>query len=405
MSNLSDATHAYRGYRLQALYTLFRVFETGSAANLIFQPEGEEDLSICDTANNLIEVVQVKSYGSTLTLSDFKPDKKDTFFYRIAKLSKAHSGLSITIASFGTVGPELRQALAIDGPDRQQVAHKLSEHGYLPEAEAQALLGKIQLTRVDEAALTQSVYSTLRNSLAGVDAEAAFDLLHYWLFICSERKTKLTQQDVIDRVNRVGKFTAERAAHHGQWFTTIVPIEDHALTDEARQELTDEFYRGISTHYDHILADLDVVRPTKLEKLAEAFESTRVVIVHGASGQGKTTLALRYLREYFPSQWRFQVKLIENKQHALSIATALVGQADAIDFSVVVYLDVSASDRDWPDLVKQLAVHPNIQVLVTIREEDFNRASFTGAAMRFSAVDLTFDETEARELYQALGQR
>ena len=59
MPNLSDATHAYRGYRRQALYTLFRVLESGNAANLIFQPEGKEDLSIFDTANNLIEVVQV----------------------------------------------------------------------------------------------------------------------------------------------------------------------------------------------------------------------------------------------------------------------------------------------------------------------------------------------------------
>jgi hypothetical protein len=185
-------------------------------------------------------------------------------------------------------------------------------------------------------------------------------LLHYWLFICSERKTKITRQDVIDRVNRVGKFAAERGEHNSQWFTTIAPLEDHVLTDEARRELTNEFYLGISTRYDHILADLDVVRSAKLAKIAEAFETTRVVIVHGASGQGKTTLALRYLREYFPSQWRFQVKLIEDKQHALGIATVLVGQADAIDIPVVVYLDVSARDRDWPDLVKQLAVHRNI---------------------------------------------
>ena len=122
-----------------------------------------------------------------------------------------------------------------------------------------------------------------------------------------------------------------------------------SLTRHARNSLN-EFFLGISTHYDHILADLDVVRSTKLEKIAEAFESTRVVIVHGASGQGKTTLALRYLREYFPSQWRFQVKLIENKQHALSVAAAIVGHADAIDIPMAVYLDVSASDRSGPTL-------------------------------------------------------
>jgi len=42
----SDATPAYRGYRLQALYVLWRILESNSSENLIFQPEGYEDLSI-----------------------------------------------------------------------------------------------------------------------------------------------------------------------------------------------------------------------------------------------------------------------------------------------------------------------------------------------------------------------
>src|SRR5215213_641237 len=108
MPNSSDATHAYRGYRRQALYALSRIFE--SSTDLVFQPEGEEDLSIFDSANNLIEVVQVKSYGVNLTLSNFKPDKKDSFFYRVAKLLTSTPSLNIKIASYGTVGPELFQA-------------------------------------------------------------------------------------------------------------------------------------------------------------------------------------------------------------------------------------------------------------------------------------------------------
>ncbi len=77
---------------------------------MIFQPEGAEDLSIYDSANNLLEVVQVKSYGSNLTLSDFKPEKKDSFFYRVAILLTTTPGMRITIASFGTLGPELDHA-------------------------------------------------------------------------------------------------------------------------------------------------------------------------------------------------------------------------------------------------------------------------------------------------------
>lgn len=403
MPNSSDATHAYRGYRRQALYALSRIFE--SSADLVFQPEGEEDLSIFDSANNLIEVVQVKSYGDNLTLSDFKPDKKDSFFYRVAKLLTSTPSLSIKIASYGAVGPELVQALTADGTVRQRVAHKLSGYDLLPEDEARTLFGTIQTALVDEASLTRSVYASLESSVAGADPEAAFELLHYWLFICSERKTKITRQDVIDRVLRVGKFASERAEYHHQWFTTIVPIEDRGLDEQAQAELAEEFYLGVATKYDHVLANLDVVRSTKLEEVERKFETTRVVIVHGASGQGKTTLAYRYLHEYFPSQWRFQVKLIENRQHALRIATALVGQADAIDIPIAIYLDVSASDKDWPELVKQLASHQNIRLLITIREEDFQRASISGASVRFADVSLTFEEPEASELYQALAHR
>ena len=65
----------------------------------------------------------------------------------------------------------------------------------------------------------------------------------------------------------------------------------------------------------------------EIVKIAAKFQSARVVIVHGASGQGKTTLAYRYLREYFPEKWRFQVKAVEGRQHALSLARALSGQA------------------------------------------------------------------------------
>jgi hypothetical protein len=84
----SDATHAYRGYRLQALYALYRIFTAGEGANFIFQPEGEEDLSVLDSSDNLLEVNQVKSYSDKLGLSDFKPDKKDSFFYRVTNSSR-----------------------------------------------------------------------------------------------------------------------------------------------------------------------------------------------------------------------------------------------------------------------------------------------------------------------------
>lgn len=404
MTNSSDATATYRGYRRQALYALFRIFEGGNADH-VFQPEGAEDLVIFDDAGNLIEVIQVKSYGSNLTLSDFKPKKKDSFFYRVAALLGNNPDVHIVIASFGELGTELKQAFAIDSKEREIVARKLSGEGFISEANARALLGKIRFVPVDESHIKNKVISALKSTLPLVDAGVAFELLQFWLFQCSEQKTKISRQHLIDQVNRVGKFVFERAEHHNQWFTTIAPIVEHDLDDQVREELEDEFYQGVSTRYDHILADFDIVRPAKLAEIARKFQVARVVIIHGASGQGKTTLAYRYLHEHFPNEWRFQVKRVANTQHALSIATALLGHADALCMPMAVYLDVKASDRDWTELVQQLATHRNIQILVTVREEDFRRASISRATISFEEIHLTFEEDEASLLYEVLVQR
>jgi hypothetical protein len=120
---ISDATHTYRGYRLQALYGLFQILKGGEAENpLIFQPEGTEDLSIFDTAGNLLEVSQVKSYSANLTLSDFKPDKRNSFFHRAARLLKQLPNLKITIVSFGPIGPQLHKAIKTEGKERDEIA-------------------------------------------------------------------------------------------------------------------------------------------------------------------------------------------------------------------------------------------------------------------------------------------
>src|SRR3954469_25533848 len=103
----SDATPAYRGYRLQALYILWRILESEDSAYLIFQPEGHEDLAIYNSNEVLLEAVQVKAYKEGLVLSSLLPPKpkpgslpkRDSFFYRAASLLKTNPQLEISIVS------------------------------------------------------------------------------------------------------------------------------------------------------------------------------------------------------------------------------------------------------------------------------------------------------------------
>jgi hypothetical protein len=85
----TDATHAYRGYRLQALYTLHQILHTQENNKLIFQPEGNEDLSVYDENLNLLEEIQIKAYSAPLTLSNFEPSKPLSFFNRMVPQVKS----------------------------------------------------------------------------------------------------------------------------------------------------------------------------------------------------------------------------------------------------------------------------------------------------------------------------
>lgn len=161
MTLLFDVSHTYRGYRLQALYTLFRLLEPKDDATLVFQPEGKEDLAIFDSGDNLLEVIQVKAHLSDdLVLSSFAPHKRDSFFYRTASLLKSWPLLKIGIASFGKIGPEMLQAFESDGVERKRLSEKLAGYGYLSEADAEGLLAKIQIVSLEEAIL-KNVYMTL----------------------------------------------------------------------------------------------------------------------------------------------------------------------------------------------------------------------------------------------------
>ena len=390
------APAAYRGYRLQALYTLKRILASGSNKTLVFHLEGKEDLDI-EEDGQLLEAIQVKSYDN-LVLSDLSPDKPYSFFRRALDLLRSTNPPQIKLVNFGSIGEEMRLAWEGGGEFKERIADKLRDYGYIKE-DIQSLFENIELIELADEYAEAEVYDQLQRLLTGIDPFNAFDLLHYWLYIQSEKRSIVTYSDLIAKVQNVGKFLSERFHHHQEWFTSIQAVEDLPIDDKEKLSLRAEFYRGVSARHEHILAGLDFRREQKMAEIAEGFSRENVVIVHAASGQGKTTLAYRYLHEAYPSQWRFSIQLVENRQHALRIATALAGHANAVQAPMVVFIDVSPRDADWPELVKQLANHPYLQILVAIREEDFRRANISNA-FEYVPVDLSFSIGEASLIYE-----
>lgn len=395
-NNSYSAEATFRGFRGQTLYILSRIIKDDQK-KYTYRPEGLEDLDIC-FENELKELIQVKFYSSDLTLSDLKPEKDSSFLRRSVERFKCGLKPETNLVSFGPIGYELVNAFNSDGDARKKIKSKLRKKGY-DDDELDLIFENIKILKVDENELKEEVINYLKTNHTGLDPDNAFNLLMNWIYQLSEKAEIINKLDLVDRLYNVVDFLSERLSflkEFGHTVKTISPIEK----TKNFKELEEEFYKGISARYEHILADLDVKRPDKLYEIKKKIEKNNIVIIHGASGQGKSALAYRFLHESYPKTLTYQI--ISKDRDALAIISTLHAISKSIDDNIAIYIDVEPGDTVWPEIVKELYRFPKFHVFVSIREEDWTRSTLSGADLIPSEVELTLNKEEAEHIYDNL---
>jgi hypothetical protein len=395
----------YRGYRKQALYVLWRLLTDADAGERAYRPEGDEDLAVFDSQGRLAQVVQVKDYTSPLTVSDLKPNSPDGFFARTHRRLLTHPECEVWLASFGPLGPELTGAVGASGPLRRKVALKVANGGAgLSIASSERVLGALQgrVSRPNENAIRADVLQALAPTIAGVRGATALELLLYWIFDASEQQRTINRSDLLSRLEGIGAYLSALRDHSAEWNVSVTALTEQSLSDAEIDQLRASYRSGSQAKWEHILAGLDSPRPRRVSELHELVRSHQIVVIRGASGQGKSTLALRYLRDFVPDGLRFYVRFVEGRSHGIRIARAVREHIVALGLRAVVLIDLAPSDAGWMDLAQDLA-QAGARVLVAVREEDFHRA---GSASRdVSLSELALDSVtrdEAQEIYAAL---
>lgn len=403
--NLEGASATYRGYRNQALYVLARLTTDANSEQRIYRPEGAEDLAVFDSSQRLIEVVQVKDYSSDLALSHFKPSRPDGFFARFKRRRIDHPNCVTRLASFGPLGPEFSGAISGDASHRKSVVRKLHcEKSPITDVEASEMLDALrgQIERPVASDLRAAVLAKLEGTIAGGHAQSTLDLLMYWVFDASEGQRDLTRAGLLLQLERIGAYLAALRDSSQEWGISVRPVRHVTLTQEDTDRLRHEYRQGVQAQWEHILADADCRRAERLAEIHRQLQSRPILIVRGASGQGKSSLGWRYLHDYCAEGLRFHVRLIEGREHALRVANALRAHVTRLRLQAVVFLDLSPADTGWPDLVRELAL-AGLKVLVTVREEDFHRAGL--AVGDFDYTELALDRVtraEAEPIFASL---
>jgi GTPase SAR1 family protein len=387
-----SATSALRGYRTQFLYSLKRIlseYENG----FIYQPEGKfEDLDILSQEGNYIEIIQVKNKTGQLVFSDLF-SKETSFFNRADKATSKNENTKVTLVSFGEISEEIK--------DKEILTSKLKKKGF-KENSIRRIIEKFTFEIVEEDTLTTQVLNLLKSTSLFSDPKVALELLVYWLYTLGEKSRSIQAKDLILTLERIGKFIAEQTAFNASYNNMIVPLSTKSVEYDDLEVFKSNFYYGVSAKFEHILYNLDIIRETKLNLIKNAFVDNNVVFIHGASGQGKSTLAYRYLKDYADENTVYELKISENLKEIYDIIASLEGLSKGLKFPITLYVDIKPQNTNWNEILKELYGKINLKFLITIREEDWNKSVNLDQYYSFKEVELIFDKSEAKIIYEHL---
>ncbi|PKL18382.1 MAG: hypothetical protein CVV49_06205 [Spirochaetae bacterium HGW-Spirochaetae-5] len=394
-----DASHVYRGYRRQILFILHKIV-TSIDDDLIFCPEGVEDLSI-ERSGIIKEIYQIKDYTDNLILSHLAQKNGTSFIERANDYYDRTT--EIILASYGPIGQEL--SLASKGDDKaiNSVVSKIKNMAIIPSERIKPLVESIVFQQPSEEQITKEIDDILSASMLGIETGISFDLLCWWIFDASEKRRKITKTEFIKEIGVIGKFLKERSYHH-EWLSSIIPFSDLISDNRNSAALSEEYKEGISAGILHIQEGLDIPRNTKNEQIKSAFDNTNVVIIHGASGQGKTTLAYRYFYDNFPLNFSYKIKEPAGKEHSYSISQAIMQHHKSFKIPMFLYYDIAPSDSNWTSIVESISHENDIKLLITIREEDWKSDSRLKEKISFKELEIDFLQDEAEHIFNSINQ-
>jgi hypothetical protein len=389
---------AWKGFSSQTTYIAYRLMILKD--DYEFYPERIEDLMI-KNEDKIIELIQIKNLSSDLTLSSFTPKEEDSFFRRALKQKLNNENIILKIVSFGKIGEELKKCIF----DKDEahiigVKNKLKEYNY-ETADIEWLLTNLTIESANEKDLENKILKVLEQRIETMAApRVAFDTLICYISHLS-RFSQCTSREKWEK--KLNEFIKDINSINGicsQYGRTIINLSDYK-TLQSINEMTLEYNMGINAHPQHIRYNLDIIREEWLDKIQASFsENNRIVIVKGASGQGKSSLAYRYLIDNYVESYVFVIERVTDFHQALDIVSAVNGLAISRMGNVIVYIDVYPNDKEWLWIVEEVSKRGiNLKILITIREEDFNRSDIDLNKIKPRIIELIFSEYEAKQIF------
>lgn len=388
----------FSGVRFQILYTVLRALQILAARDDVrLQPEGFEDLDLKGLRIGTHHI-QVKYRSGRWNWSDL-PSPLANFVEVVRASDAQRSFLLLVDAEFDPFVSRLSSHLSgCEDQDIERRFRQLCRRNRLAAEETDILLDNLKIEAKSEHTVRNEIHQLLiaelgfSSDLGQVFLSALVAHVLDW----AARRTSFGHVELEDLSRQVREAYAAEEEFIAAGRGLIRRI------DWERDATESDFLEGRQVEPGHIRLGFDVVRPRWMDEVRDALSRGRACLIKAASGQGKSTLALRYAFERWNHTTVFEVVAVEDSDQLALLARYLAGW-ELTGIPILLLVDDGGTRmRRWSELV-QAVRGQNVWFIVTSRSEDwwrFGRVSTTG----LHVVEPQLDTAEAREIYQRLKQ-
>lgn len=391
-----SALSALKGYRTQFLYSLHYILSNQDRSH-IYRLEGEEDLDVLDEQGHILYAIQVKNLSKVLGLSDLISQNKTSFLKRFVSIYPKSTPV---LASFGPVSEELKKWK--NDPGKKDAKERaLFQKAGISELQTIVIKEKLIFSIVSEEVITEQILEMLK-AHKSIDPVPTAENLLYFIQYAAEKQQLISTRELLEKIDQIGIYLSERIAYTNQYGIFVKPLIRAVLSAEETEKLKNEFYYGISARYEHIYLNLDVSRDAFLKSMDEDLNKHNVLIISGASGQGKSTLAYRFASDKSSQSLIYEIILQQDPVKTNEAISAISAITKGLQVPVYFILHVSANTTSWLKISREFASHPFLRLIVTIRSEDWFRAQSSEIDFFYSELELELSEGEAQVIFDRL---
>jgi len=391
-----SAIAALKGFRRQFLYSLhYMLFNQNQPYS--YKLEGEEDLDVLDVQGNTVYAIQVKSLGKTLTLSDLVSHNKTSFLKRFVSVYPTSTPV---LASFGAVSEDLKKWKQNPNHKEGKEQAQFLKAG-ISEKQIPLIKRNLLINEISEEVIIEEILNMLKTH-ESIDPVPTAENLLYYIQVTAEKQQLITAKDLLDMIIRMGSYLSERIAYTNQYGIYISPLTKTQFSETETAKLKEEFYYGISARYSHINAGLDVPRDHFLKAIDEGLVKYNVLVISGASGQGKSTLAYRYAFNKAAGSLIYEVSLQTDPATTNEAILAISTLTKGLKVPAYFIMHVTPNTTSWIQIAREFANHKYLRLLITIRKEDLFLAKTKELDFLYTEVELELAEEEARTIFLRL---